>query len=370
MPNPLLESLTHGAACLALGLVVLTVPERTFPQSDSAGATRSSINGYPYVFYSPETRVAFGAILILTFHAVRDSTTQTSSLALNAFASLNSQYDVSLTPEIFFAGNRQWCTATLEFGRFTDRFWGIGQPAADHEAIDFTKQVAHVLLRAQTALFGHARVGIILEADQTSIHDAEESARLQKGGSIAPGGARSAGIGASLTWDSRDNAFYPGTGGLYQFESTLFPEFLGSEFAFTGTTLDLRRYITLGGPQIVAFQLYGSKVSGTPPFFKLSALGGESMMRGYYQGRYRDLIFATVQAEYRLTLSRLLGIVAFAGAGDVGSTPASFSVRTLKASAGLGLRFALNQDERLNVRVDWGFGRGTDGLYFSIREAF
>lgn len=370
MPNSLSKSFTCGAACFALGLILLTVPERVYPQSDSAGSTRPGINGYPYVFYSPETRLAFGAILILTFHAARDSITRTSSLALNTFYSLNSQYDVSLTPEIYFAGNRQWCTATLEFGRFTDRFWGIGQPAADNEAVEFIKQVAHVLLRAQTTLFGDARTGITLESDQTSIRDAEESARLQKAGSIAPGGARSTGIGASLTWDSRDHAFYPGNGGLYQFEWTFFPEFLGSEYAFARTTIDLRRYITLGGPHIVAFQLYGSKVSGTPPFFKLSALGGESMMRGYYQGRYRDLIFATVQAEYRLTLSGFLGIVAFAGAGDVGSTLDSFTVRTLKVSAGLGLRFALNQDERLNVRVDWGFGRGTDGLYFGIREAF
>jgi hypothetical protein len=93
-------------------------------------------------------------------------------------------------------------------------------------------------------------------------------------------------------------------------------------------------------------------------------------MRGYYQGRYRDRIFATAQAEYRLTLSRRLGVVTFAGVGDVGSTLASLTMRSLKVSAGLGLRFALNPDEHLNVRMDWGFGRGTDGLYFSIREAF
>jgi outer membrane protein assembly factor BamA len=350
--------------------MLLTIPGRVFSQSDSTESARSSIDGYPYVFYSPETRLAFGAILIATFHAARDSTTRTSSIALNAFYSLNSQYNISLTPEIYFAGNRQWCTATLEFGRFTDRFWGVGQAAADNEAIEFTKQVAHILLRAQTALFGYARAGIILEADQTMIRDEEERARLEKEGSIAPGGARSTGIGASLTWDSRDHAFYPGNGGLYQFESALFPEFLGSEHAFTRTTLDLRRYVTLGGPHILAVQLYGSTVGGTPPFFKLSALGGESLMRGYYQGRYRDRIFATAQAEYRLTLSRRLGVVTFAGVGDVGSTLASLTMRTLKVSAGLGLRFALNPDERLNVRMDWGFGRGTDGLYFSIREAF
>jgi hypothetical protein len=36
---------------------------------------------------------------------------------------------------------------------------------------------------------------------------------------------------------------------------------------------------------------------------------------------------------------------------------------------GVGLRFSLNQD-RLNLRIDRGFGRGSRGLYISAGEAF
>lgn len=370
MQNPPAEPMELRGFFFALCLSILVLPARMFSQSDSTDLTRPRLRGYPYVFYSPETRLAFGGAFIVTFRTAPDSAIHPSSLALNAYYSVNRQYNISLAPEFFLNGNRQWYTATLEFGRFVDKFWGMGQDAPSTELIEFTKKIARILLRAQTAVFDRAKAGLILEADQTTIDDREASVRLESGGFTAPGGARSTGIGAGLTWDTRDRVYYPGHGGLYQVETTFFLEFLGSEHPFTRTTIDFRRYVTIGGPHIVAFQFYGAVVSGTPPFFKLPALGGENLMRGYYQGRYRDLLFVTAQAEYRVTLYRRLGMVVFAGAGDVGSALSSFTLRTLKPSVGLGLRFALEPEDRLNVRVDWGFGRDTDGLYFSLREAF
>jgi hypothetical protein len=42
----------------------------------------------------------------------------------------------------------------------------------------------------------------------------------------------------------------------------------------------------------------------------------------------------------------------------------------LKPSLGSGLRYAIDKKEKLNLRLDVGFGHHSYGLYFNITEAF
>jgi hypothetical protein len=42
----------------------------------------------------------------------------------------------------------------------------------------------------------------------------------------------------------------------------------------------------------------------------------------------------------------------------------------LRWAVGGGGRFSLSDSERLNLRLDAGFGLGTWGIYFTAREAF
>ena len=37
---------------------------------------------------------------------------------------------------------------------------------------------------------------------------------------------------------------------------------------------------------------------------------------------------------------------------------------------GGGLRYAMNESERVNIRLDYGLGRGSSSFYFSVTEAF
>jgi hypothetical protein len=109
---------------------------------------------------------------------------------------------------------------------------------------------------------------------------------------------------------------------------------------------------------------------GSPPVYELPAMGGQRIMRGYYQGRYRDKVLFATQAEYRFHLKGRFGAVAFAGVGDVGSRLVDVRIRDLKTSLGGGLRFKFNQVENVNLRMDVGFGRNTSGVNFGLEEAF
>ena len=129
--------------------------------------------------------------------------------------------------------------------------------------------------------------------------------------------------------------------------------------------------ITVAPDQVIALQAYGRFVPGSPPFYELSALGGGTIMRGYFQGRYRDRYYTAAQVEYRAHIWWRLGAVVFAGAGDVfGSPESDLSFSNLKYSCGFGLRLLFNRQEKINLRADFGFGQDTKGVYFGLEEAF
>lgn len=87
-------------------------------------------------------------------------------------------------------------------------------------------------------------------------------------------------------------------------------------------------------------------------------------------GRYRDRALLAVQAEYRWRFFRRWGLVVFGGTGGVAYGFADFRSNELLPAGGAGLRFQASQKYDVNVRVDYAIGEDSDGVYFSIGEAF
>ena len=147
---------------------------------------------------------------------------------------------------------------------------------------------------------------------------------------------------------------------------------IGSEFTYNWFVLDLRQFFTMntsGG--VLAAQFYWETTIGEDvPFFKLPALGGPYRMRGYFYGRYRDKNSITAQVEYRQIVWGRWGFAAFYGLGDVAHEIYQFNLNELKYSAGFGIRFVFDKEQKINIRADFGFGRDTKGVYFSLEEAF
>jgi hypothetical protein len=90
---------------------------------------------------------------------------------------------------------------------------------------------------------------------------------------------------------------------------------LGSDFDYDDYLLDVRRYVPVGAGQVLAFQARGRIMTGEPPFYRLPTIGGIGMMRGLFDGRFRDKTAAAVQAEYRFPIWKIVGGVVFAGRG-------------------------------------------------------
>jgi hypothetical protein len=62
--------------------------------------------------------------------------------------------------------------------------------------------------------------------------------------------------------------------------------------------------------------------------------------------------------------------VAFAGAGQVAPEIGALSLRDLLPTYGFGLRYQFDTREKIDLRVDVGFGKNTTGVYFNVQQAF
>ena len=76
-----------------------------------------------------------------------------------------------------------------------------------------------------------------------------------------------------------------------------------------------------------------------------------------------------VQAEWRFPLVGRLGGVVFASAGTAFSRVDTLGTDDLRADGGVGLRFALNRPQRVNLRVDLAYGSEFQ-FYVDVLEAF
>ena len=185
------------------------------------------------------------------------------------------------------------------------------------------------------------------------------------------GGGQSSGIGFILNYDTRNHLYFPTSGRYYQTYAVFFTEMLASDYSFNLFNIDLRQYQNVYKDHVLALQTYNTFITGTPPLNMNALLGGAYWMRGYWLGRYRDKNMISAQAEYRVPLFWRIGAVGFIGGGDVASSIDKFEFKQLKYTAGFGIRFVFDKQERINARLDFGFGsNGNSGIYALVVEAF
>ncbi len=332
-----------------------------------------SLSAYPYVYYTPETELAVGAGGIITYYTSKfDPVLRPSKTKISGYYSTRGQYEFSHETELFFNQNERLVAVPLSFGSFVDKYWGIGNRTSDIPGVDYDVRVVELglVVEGVTPLEGFARDGIVYRGSYRNITDPRENPNLTET-TVGMEGGFTSGLGFDLVDDSRDAVFYPTTGGYHRLYFIWYTSLFGSDYRFNQIEVDLRRYLPLGKGQVLAFQVYSDMVFGEAPFYDLPALGGGNIMRGYYEGRFRDVNYLAGQVEYRSPRWWRLGAVLFAGVGEVfGSEESTVSFRHIKHSLGGGLRFLFDKDQGINLRVDLGFGWGSSGLYFGLEEAF
>lgn len=330
------------------------------------------INAYPYAYYTPETQFAIGAGGVLTYYTKEDPDLNPSNLTLSAFYSTVKTYELNLNSTLFLARNTMASVIKLKFAHTVDRFYGIGNDTPDSGTEEYVFDnyggIADFQIPASLVLAD--RGGLVFEYREYDIVDRKDNIYLQDNDLQGIDGGAISGLGLVYVWDTRDNVFFPNSGGINEIKAIFYTKDLGSDYTYSYFQVNVRKYWNFGKDKVLALQGYLETTSGQPPFFKYPALGGSNIMRGYFYGRYRDHNYLAFQLEYRQYFWRRFGFVAFAGFGDVEDEITRFSLTNLKETWGFGLRFLFNEEEKINLRMDIGFGQDTNGIYFGMEEAF
>ena len=339
-------------------------------QRDST-ARKNHLLVLPVIARSIETSWSFGTAVSSTFHInKKDSAMRTSNLQGLALYSLKKQFVAAINGTIYFPGEKFILNQQLSYSSFPDKFWGLGRLAPDSNAESYSFQQFYIYLHGQRSLARHLFIGVVYEYQKLLKIQYTPGGLFDKQDIPGRHGYQVSGMGASLTYDTRNDAFAPDKGIFLQGSFNHFDHFLGSDFAYTNYVLDVRSFIKTYKKQVLALQAYAFLNNGNVPLRSLASFGGANSMRGYYDGRYRDKDQVVMQAEYRVPVYRRLGAVAFGGIGNVSHNCDYLGTNALKYSYGGGLRIALTKSERLNLRLDYGIGKRSKGFYFQLGEAF
>lgn len=325
----------------------------------------------PFFSYSPETSVAFGGgggVFFRPFGA--EITDRPSSLKFISYYTLKKMWQFEFEPEIYFKDGIYRLEGNLFFNKIVDKFYGIGNDTSLEDEENYTSKSFRYFVRFYRQIFKNFYLAVQHEYHHYRLTETEAGKML--GAGVIPGSesADFSGITLFSIWDSRDNILFPEKGSFHEVSIGLFRKNLGSDYDCSIYNFNLRKYFPIFFSSVFAMQAYLRFINGEAPFQWYSYFGGESFMRGYYKGRYRDKHTVFFQIEYRTPVWKRIGAVVFAGMGEVMDKFSRFSLNGLRTSWGFGVRFNLIPEEHLNLRLDFGFGDDMSGFYITVIEAF
>jgi hypothetical protein len=340
---------------------------------------KSSFVLLPVLSSAPETGVEGGGAGLLSFYTDNtDKVTRVSNIFADATITTKAQERFNLSSSYWTPKNAIHYTAAISYINFPGYFYGLGNNTllANQETISekrFKVNLSTQVLIAKSLYAGVVAGGFDYKFANHNyppgIFGTDPAIRYRNGGS-------SLYAGPTLTFDSRNNNTYT-TKGIQV--TTYFNAMQGilTNNSYQGGffNLEYTQFFLLQKKLVLGLDVQEqSLVGGNSPFYLLPALGSDEMMRGYYNGRYRDRNFLAGQAELRFRASDRIGFVGFVGTGEVFHT--SFDAGQLKPDIGAGIRYFFDIEKGLSVRIDYGIGQKPanepreHGLYIGLGEAF
>jgi len=338
---------------------------------------KSSFVVLPVLSSAPETGVEVGGAGLWSFYTDTIHSTRVSDIFAYATVTTKGQNRLSLSTNYWTPENKVHYYGSISFINFPSNFYGIGNNTrlADEETVDekrFKVSIEANRLLVKNLYWGYVAGGFnYKEGDKNPSGLFNTSPLVQD----RDGGA-SVYIGPSFTYDSRNNNTYTTSGMIINAYYNMMHGILGNNNYIGGFfNIEYSQFFLLSKRFVLGLDVQEQSLTGgQSPFYLLPALGSDELMRGYYNGRYRDRNFIAGQTELRYRLSDRFGIVGFVGTGEVAHN--GFSLDALKPNYGGGIRYFFDVQKGLSVRLDYGMGqqptgeKRESGFYIGLGQAF
>ena len=324
----------------------------------------------PIYSYSPEAGNIYG---LAKFNVInlskKDTISKASKLSEVFTASSLGRINASITTQLVFDEDRYVVISYVNYKKEPEYIWDIGNTITDDPEQDIVERFvfAGTALRQVKKNF---YVGIPFDVSDYFNIQTDSTSFLVTDSVTGLSGGTSVGTGLAAAFDSRDNRYNP-TLGAYIIGTALFYPGGWGPYPFSKFSLDARKYHSIWPGTIIAGQATTSYANGVVPFYELPEMGGDSQMRGYYQGGLRDNVLVDAQVELRQHIWNIFGVVGWFGIGQVQNSYSQVAMDQFHLSYGPGLRIMVDSKHKTNLRFDFGFGpNGIKGFYVNFGEAF
>lgn len=373
LPGCARGAMTAILATLAFGFALSFVGTAHASQAAADSFPMHRLFPLPFAFYQPETHFGGGLGLLHTIRTSPES--KTSSDGAFLVVTERKQFSILFSTERYLRGDRYRLFVETIGSRFPDYFYGTGNATVDEEEESFTPETAKGSIDLRTRVRPDVYAGLTWRYQRTDVTDTEVDGLLRSKSVRGSGGGTLLGPGAVISMDTRDRVFNATRGAFLTGGAGFVDPAFGADFSYSRFECDARMYRQLGSrgsgrPIVVAVQSVITTTAGSPPFFDLATLGGANVLRGVYEGRFRDRQRAVGQVELRVPLWWRIGTGVFLGAGQVANQWSAFRLSDLHVTGGGGVRILLSETEGVMLRLDMGIHEDGSGVYFALGDAF
>ena len=325
-----------------------------------------SIIGGPH--YSTDTKLGIGLVAAGLYRAnANDTLLPPSNVSLFGDVSTVGFYILGIRGTHIFPQDKYRADYTIYFYSFPCKFWGMGYDMGDDDSnkSDMKRWQA----RFKASFLFH--MGDNLYLGPMVSYDYVIGRRIERPELLNGMDQHTWNIGAgfSAVYDTRDVLTYPHRGFYINLSQCFRPRFMGNDYAFSTTELQVDAYQRVWKGAILAEDFRTMLNFGNPSWGMMALLGNSNSMRGYYEGRYRDKHKMEAQVELRQHIWKRNSLTTWVGAGTVFHKFSEMRSRHILPNFGIGYRWEFKKN--VNVRLDYGFGKaGQTGFLFSINEAF
>jgi len=362
-----------GVRVLSLILVIGFAIQLQGQSDEKDVQKKKSIVALPLVFFTPETDWGFGAAGLSTFRFKNSNIyDRPSQIQLGGAYTLKKQLLSYLSYQLFTPHQSYFIFGELGYYRYVYPYFGIGNDTNDEDEEFYSVNFPRIRLNVLKKVRNNWYVGIRYWWDDYELAEKKTESLLNRSEVLGSIASIISTVGAISIYDNRDHVFYPSDGWYLEASLSISGSATGASHQYQRLTVDASRYISLGNKKhILALNGFADVTFGQVPFQQLAFIGGTKKMRGIIEGRFRDKKLLMLQAEYRFPLFWIFKGAAFAGTGQVAPEFGDFGINELHASYGLGLRIEINKEDKVHVRIDFGFSEDGELLpYLTFNEAF
>lgn len=324
-----------------------------------------SIIGGPH--FASDTKLGLGLVASGLYRVDRsDLSISPSNVSIYGDITTTGFYLLGIRGNTIFSGAKYRVDVNAYFFSFPSKYWGIGYENASKQD-DYT-EYKRLENQIKVDLLGRilpkTYIGASFMYSNVNAKDFDDISFLEG----EKRNISSVGVGFQISYDSRDFIPNPYRGNYAKIEQLFFPDFFGNKYAFRRTEITYRNYQQLWKGAVLASDVQGIFNYGDTPWSMVALMGGSYKMRGYYEGQYRDNNLIQAQVELRQKIYNRHGVAVWGGAGNIFHDKNGFRWDETLPTYGLGYRWEFKN--RVNVRLDYGFGKDQSAFYFSINEAF